>query len=82
MVPPNCIMPPTERGVNLLNVLVNNPSQPLSKPKICLPFECAIRVTARIAAFIPGASPPGVTTPIIFNNSTSLFKALTELKPI
>ena len=29
-------------------------------------FEIAARVTALIAAFIPGASPPEVSTPIVF----------------
>jgi hypothetical protein len=29
-------------------------------------------VTARMAAFIPGASPPGVITPMVFNINTPL----------
>jgi hypothetical protein len=61
------MMPPTLRGFRRLNVFVNNPSQPLSKPMTSRFFEWAIRVTARMAAFIPGASPPEVTTPMVFN---------------
>ena len=36
------------------------------------PFDNAVRTTARIAAFIPGASPPLVRTPIVFNFRTSI----------
>jgi hypothetical protein len=70
-VPPNWIIPPTERGLSSLKVFVNNPSQPLSKPKTLKPFEYAKRTMARMAAFIPGASPPLVTTPILFKSRPS-----------
>jgi hypothetical protein len=35
-----------------------------------MPFFMAVRVTARIAAFMPGASPPLVNTPIFFIAAT------------
>ncbi len=43
-----------------------SPSQPRSNPKTVSPLEWAILVTARMAAFMPGASPPVVITPIVF----------------
>ncbi len=43
-----------------------SPSQPRSNPKTVSPFAWAILVTARMAAFMPGASPPVVITPIVF----------------
>jgi hypothetical protein len=63
-------MPLTERGVNSMKVFVISPSQPRLKPKTLMPLKAAILVTARMAAFIPGASPPVVTTPILLNSLT------------
>ena len=75
MVPPKCNIPPTERGVNRLKEFVSKPSQPLSKPTTSKFLEQAIRTTPRIAAFMPGASPPLVTTPIIFTITPSYRQA-------
>ena len=61
------MMPPTLRGVKCLNLLLITPSHPRSNPITCIPFECAMRVAALIAAFIPGASPPVVTTPMVLD---------------
>ncbi len=61
-------MPPTERGVRRLKELVSSPAHPLSNPMTSNPLEQATRVAARMAAFIPGASPPEVTIPIVFAN--------------
>ncbi len=63
-------MPPTVRGVRRLKELVNSPAHPLSNPITSKFFEQATRVAARMAAFIPGASPPEVTIPIVFTNRT------------
>jgi hypothetical protein len=38
-----------------------------------MPFEYAMRATPRMVAFMPGASPPVVTIPIVFNNQLSCF---------
>ena len=69
MVPPCWMMPPTLRGVIRRYWFVKSPSQPRSKPRTQTPFECAILVTARMAAFIPGASPPEVTIPKVLTNT-------------
>jgi hypothetical protein len=42
---------------------------PCITPQVCTPRECPVRTTARIAAFIPGASPPLVSTARFFINS-------------
>jgi hypothetical protein len=46
--------------------LLISPCQPLRIPTHSIPHEIALRTTARTAAFIPGASPPLVSTPILF----------------
>ena len=66
MVPPSWMMPPTLLGVKWRKLSLIRPSQPRSKPMTCRPFEWAMRVTARMAAFMPGASPPVVITPMVF----------------
>src|SRR3989304_10396201 len=38
-------------------------------PYTCQPLASAQRVTARMAAFIPGASPPEVSTAMLFTGS-------------
>ena len=51
-----------------MNEFVIRPSQPLLKPNTLNFRDEAIRTTPLMAAFIPGASPPVVTKPILFNH--------------
>jgi hypothetical protein len=45
---------------------LSSPLKPLNTPKTVIFFLMAVLVTALIAAFMPGASPPLVKTPIFF----------------
>ena len=45
-----------------------SPAYPLLIPLTCLPAARAARTTALMQAFIPGASPPLVSTPIVFTS--------------
>ena len=46
--------------------LLIRPFQPRRIPTHSMPDPTAVRTTARTAAFMPGASPPLVRTPILF----------------
>src|ERR1051326_9076507 len=60
------MMPPTSRALSGRNCPSISPCQPWSMPSTVIPRSSALRVTARIAAFMPGASPPLVRTAICF----------------
>ena len=64
IVPPKSIM--SETLLKFIQIMseVNNPLKPRRTPKISKPLSTPTRTTALIAAFIPGASPPLVKTPI------------------
>ena len=64
-VPPRCKIPPTSRGPIVLNSPLRSPSYPCITPITFMLLASAVRTTARMAAFIPGASPPEVRTPIV-----------------
>ncbi len=66
IVPPLCSTPPTSRGPSSWNFPLMRPSYPPRTPYTSHPNDRPVRVTARIAAFIPGASPPLVRTAILF----------------
>src|ERR687895_1550265 len=65
-VPPCCTMPPTSRALRGSRALATRPAKPLRTPNTSQPWASAPRVTARTAAFMPGASPPLVKTAIFF----------------
>ena len=66
MVPPRCSTFETERMfISDISPLIN-PLYPLRIPMTCIFFLIAVLTTARTAAFIPGASPPLVKTPMTF----------------
>ncbi len=64
MVPPQEIILLTLRDVMGINSPLINPSYPRSTPTTSIPSKTAFLTTLLIAAFIPGASPPEVKTPI------------------
>jgi hypothetical protein len=58
------------------------PSQPRSKPTTSMPRCAATSVAARIAAFMPGASPPDVRMPIFMGpDGTASPVDRAELRP-
>src|SRR5262249_35952397 len=65
-VPPCWMMPPTSRAARRSMAPDTSPAKPLRTPNTSQPLASAPRVTARTAAFIPGASPPLVRTAIFF----------------
>src|ERR1051325_10537682 len=58
--------PPTSRAARRSRTPATTPAKPLRTPNTSQPLASAPRVTARTAAFIPGASPPLVSTAIFF----------------
>ena len=65
IVPPRCRIPWTDAGVSSRTSPSITPRQPLRNPRTSNPCtSIAVRTTARIAAFRPGASPPAVRTPM------------------
>ena len=66
IVPPRCRILPTSRGPSGMKSCLINPAKPCRTPKTSAPWKRARRVTARIAAFMPGASPPLVRSAIRF----------------
>ena len=65
-VPPNWMTPPTSRARSRTRLPKIRPSYPSRTPNIFISLSHPARTTARIAAFIPGASPPLVKTAIRF----------------
>src|SRR3954466_8067415 len=65
-VPPIWMMPPTSRAASGSRLLASSPAKPLRRAKPPQPRARPPRVTARTAAFMPGASPPLVRTAIFF----------------
>src|SRR5262245_20285399 len=65
-VPPDWMMPPTLRAWNASKRSSRRPEYPFRTPNTSQPCARAPRVTARTAAFMPGASPPLVRTAIFF----------------
>ena len=66
MVPPFCTISDT-LIVSISTISSSNkPAYPRRIPFTFSPLDNPARTTARIAAFIPGASPPLVNTPIVF----------------
>lgn len=63
-MPPRCNV--LHFGVKLLNVIIDKPLVPPISPITLRPLYIAVRVTARMARFIPGASPPEVSTLILY----------------
>ena len=59
------MMSDTERLFISMISSSKRPAYPLLIPLTLSPFEIPVRTTALIAAFIPGASPPLVSTPIV-----------------
>ena len=66
IVPPVWIISDTVRLFISKISSSKSPAKPRRIPFTFNPFEIPVRTTARIAAFIPGASPPLVKTPIVF----------------
>ena len=64
IVPPLSMIWLTLVAPSCTKSLVIRPFQPLRMPTHSMPQSWAVRTTARTAAFIPGASPPLVSTPI------------------
>ena len=56
------------------------PSYPRKTPKTLLPWYKAVLTTARIAAFIPGASPPEVRTAMLLISVDISAKVITKCK--
>src|SRR6185436_920822 len=67
----------TSRAARRSRTPDTSPAKPLLTPKTSQPRASAPRVTARTAAFIPGASPPLVRTAILFK-PTILIDALLQ----
>ena len=65
IVPPRERMCPTLVGVSRVKSALIKPCQPLRMPMHSMPQAAAVRTTARMAGFMPGASPPLVNTPIL-----------------
>src|SRR5450759_4395383 len=65
IVPPCWMMPPTSRGPSGESSPPRSPAKPWRTPKTLQPCANAARTTARIAAFMPGASPPLVRTAML-----------------
>ena len=66
MVPPLLMMWLTLEEFSGTKSLVMRPFQPRRMPMQLMPRLMEARTTARTAAFMPGASPPLVRTPILF----------------
>ena len=64
MVPPRLMMWLTLGPSSRTKSLLIRPVQPRRMPMHSMPLPTAVRTTARTAAFMPGASPPLVRTPI------------------
>ena len=64
MVPPLSMIWLTLEASSGTKSLVMRPFQPRRMPTHPMPQSDALRTTARTAAFMPGASPPLVSTPI------------------
>jgi len=64
IVPPSWMMLLTLCDLNSTISLNTRPLYPRMIPFTVNPLKIALRVTARIAAFMPGASPPEVRMPI------------------
>ena len=65
IVPPRERIWPTLVLESFTKSLLIRPCQPLRMPMHSMPLAIAVRTTARTAAFMPGASPPLVRTPIL-----------------
>src|SRR5664280_280596 len=65
IVPPCWMMPPTSRGPSGESSPPRSPAKPWRTPKTLQPCAIPARTTARIAAFMPGASPPLVRTAML-----------------
>ena len=59
-------MPLTARLPSGMKAPFNRPLKPPLTPKTSSPLSRPARTTVRMAAFIPGASPPLVNTAILF----------------
>ena len=66
MVPPRSIIPLGRGMFSSSQFPSKMPSYPLLIPSTRQPCWIAVLAMARIAGFIPGASPPDVKTPIVF----------------
>src|ERR1035437_3682380 len=62
IVPPCWMIPPTSRGPSGTSSPPRRPAKPWRTPETVHPCAMPARTTARIAAFMPGASPPLVRT--------------------
>ena len=65
MVPPFEMMPSTLRAPNSTMSPLISPRYPRRMPRQEMPYAAVVRTTARTTAFMPGASPPLVRTPIL-----------------
>src|SRR5450830_2051384 len=65
IVPPCWMIPPTSRGPSGVNSPPRSPAKPCRTPQTLHPSARPARTTARIAAFMPGASPPLVRTAML-----------------
>src|ERR1039458_3654350 len=65
IVPPCWMMPPTSRGPSGESSPPRSPAKPCRTPQTLHPSAIPARTTARIAAFMPGASPPLVRTAML-----------------
>ena len=77
MVPPRWMISLTLRSFISSISPLSRPSYPLRMPIILWPLMIPARITARTAAFIPGASPPLVRTPMVLHSvilSSSWFR--------
>ena len=68
-VPPLLTILFTPRALSFTKSSLINPSYPLYTPKHSILLNTADLTTALMAAFIPGASPPDVKTPIFLSLS-------------
>ena len=73
MVPPLLMMWLTLEEFRVTKSLLIRPFQPRRMPMQPMPRLDEARTTARTAAFIPGASPPLVRTPIRFTCFSILY---------
>src|SRR5450631_3062248 len=80
MVPPRWMMPPTSRAPKRYKSPEIKPAYPCRTPKTSQPLASPVRTTARMAAFMPGASPPLVSTAILFMVSPSYPLAILGLQ--
>ena len=79
IVPPRPMISDTSFAVISMISSFSNPSYPFRIPFIFSPLLSPRRTTARIAAFIPGASPPLVNTPMVLSSFAIMFPPLIYL---